>query len=92
MDAKPTAKAQRWVEQCITANLCLCGCGKKPIKRGLAQNCYYAWRSNRSKLADAEKQAAYDARLIRSGRLLVPSAARAVKRNSVFTQVAAEVG
>jgi hypothetical protein len=91
MDAKPGRKAAKWVLKCVTANVCLCGCGKQQFKRGLSQNCYYAWRSTRERLGEAEKQAAYDARLIRGGRLLVAGGAQQIKKQTVFSQAAAEV-
>jgi hypothetical protein len=91
MDAKPGRKAANWVLKCVTAGVCVCGCGAKQFKRGLAQNCYYAWRSTRERLGSAEKQAAYDSKLIRGGRLLVAGGAHQLKRQTVFSQAAAEV-
>lgn len=91
MDAQPSRKAKKWVRKCVDANVCLCGCGLEPLKRGLAQNCYYAWYSARSSLGDAEKQAAYDSRLIREGRLLNAGEGRKLRNPTVFSKAAADV-
>jgi hypothetical protein len=91
MDAKPTPKAKKWILRCVALNVCVCGCGKPQLKRGLAQNCYYAWYAQREALGTAEKQAAYDARLIRGGKLLAPGSARQLRRSDVFAKAAAEV-
>lgn len=92
MDAKPSAKAMTHIMACVKENKCLCGCGKPMLKLGLAQNCYYRWRSLRMKLATKAKRAAYDAKLIRIGRLLPGSMIVQLRRRSVFDSVASEIG
>jgi len=91
MDAKPTSKALKHIEQCVAANVCLCGCGQPATRRGLAQRCYYAWWSNKAKL-DAVAAAEYDARLIRTGRLLAAGRVRQHRRVTLFSKTAREVG
>jgi hypothetical protein len=90
MDAKPTPKAAKHVAECVAKNECVCGCGKPILKRGLAANCYYAWRQGRAKQATKKDKAVYDAKLIRMGRLLCEQAIRSLKRKTVFDRVAEE--
>lgn len=97
MDANATKKSKAWVTTCIEQNVCLCGCGEKetptkPFKRGLCSKCYYDWRTTRAALGTDRKRAAYDASLIRMGKLLAPQSVRNLKSQSVFSKAAAEVG
>ncbi len=97
MDANATKKSKAWIAACIEQNACLCGCGEKetptkPFKRGLCSKCYYDWRTTRAALGNDQKRAAYDASLIRMGKLLAPQSARKLKSASVFSKAAAEVG
>lgn len=87
MDAKAVGKAKKHVQNCVGLNVCLCGCGRPAVRRGLAQNCYYAWWSTRRKLSRAQ-QVRYDAKLIRQGKLLAAHSVVELKQNSVFTQAA----
>jgi hypothetical protein len=91
MSATPTPKAARHVAERVSKGQCLC-CDEPAIKRGLGQSCYYAWMANRRKLNTPTKRAAYDAKLIRIGRLLAPQAVRSIRDRSVFGRTSSEVG
>lgn len=91
MSAKPTPKAAKHIAQRIAKKQCLC-CEKPLLKRGLCHQCYYRWMTRRRDLPTGAKRAAYDAKLIRCGRLLASGAVRRVKDNSVFAQAQREVG
>lgn len=89
MSAIPTPKAKRHIEERVRKDQCLC-CEKKSLKRGLCYLCYYQWRSMRNGLPNATKRAAYDAKLIRTGRLLKSQAVREIKARNEFTKAAQE--
>ncbi len=90
IDARPSSKAARHIADCVAKNECICGCGRPILKRGLAANCYYAWRRARARLRTTKDQAAFDARLIRIGRLLAEQCIRSLRRKTVFDRVAEE--
>lgn len=90
MAANPTPKAGKHIAARVAAGQCLC-CDKPLLKRGLCHRCYYAWMVNRRKLDSATKRAAYDARLIRAGKLLAPQAVRAIKDQTVFGQASRDI-
>jgi len=91
MAANPTPKATKHIAERVGKGQCLC-CDKKALKRGLCYQCYYSWMTNRKKLANATKRAAYDAKLIRAGKLLAAQAVRALRDHSIFNQASKEVG
>lgn len=87
LDTKLTSKVKSRVQERVTAGTCLCGCGKPILKRGLAANCYYAWRRVRSGMKKSEA-AQYDASLIRRGLLLAVQGIRALRNATVFDKAA----
>jgi hypothetical protein len=87
LDTKLTPKAKKHVQECVEKGVCLCGCGKPILKRGLAANCYYAWRRVKAGMKKAEA-AHFDAGLIRRGLLLSAQAIRAMKHSTVFDRAA----
>jgi hypothetical protein len=87
LDLKLSPKARKRVAEHVQAKTCLCGCGKPILKRGLAANCYYAWRRVRSTMSKQEA-AAYDANLIRKGFLLAAQQVRRIIASTVFDKVA----
>jgi len=91
MQAHPTTKARKHIQERVDKKQCLC-CPKPSLKRGLCHQCYYVWRKERQTLPDAAKKAAYDAKLIRMGRLLKGWAVCDYKSKSVFAAAAAEIG
>lgn len=90
MSANPTPRAHKHIATRVANGQCLC-CENLHLKRGLCHRCYYAWMVNRRKLESATKRAAYDARLIRAGKLLAPQAVRAIKDQSVFGQASRDI-
>lgn len=94
VDAKPTAKALDHIRARLAKGECI-GCKANPGKakrRGLCDPCYEAWRSARIRLATPRLQAAFDARLIRMGRLLMAQGVRVFNGvRSVFQELAEEV-
>lgn len=91
LDAKPTPKAERHIQQCVDENVCLCGCGQPMLKRGLAANCYYAWKQEMNALPTKSARAKYCAALIKRGRLLAEQAIRKYRKKNIFSRVAKEV-
>jgi hypothetical protein len=87
MAAEAIGKAKKRVEDRVSAGKCLC-CENQALKRGLCHQCYYKWRTVRSSLGSAAKQAAFDSKLIRMGKLLHPQAVRDIKSGNVFAEVA----
>lgn len=93
MDVTPTPKAKKHIQEKVSAGKCLC-CDKPLLKRGLCYQCYYKWRRVRSELQTKTKQAEFDAKLIRIGRLLGTQDVRNYKedRSSVFESTAKGLG
>lgn len=91
VDATPTPRAQKHIDECMKQGVCLCGCGRKSHRRGLADPCYYKF--NREFNAMPKRKAAkYEANCIRRGYVLARGAALVIKRRlSVFGRVAQEV-
>lgn len=87
LDTKLTPKAKKHVAECVEKRICLCGCGKPILKRGLAANCYYAWRRVKAGMKKSEA-AHYDAGLIRRGLLLAAQGIRAIRNTTVFDKAA----
>jgi hypothetical protein len=90
MAAQPTPKAKRHIQDRVEKEQCLC-CEKKSLKRGLCYQCYYKWRTTRNSLPSATKRAAFDSKLIRTGKLLRAQAVREYKTEDVFSKAASEV-
>jgi hypothetical protein len=90
MATQVSGKTKTLVIERVKAGKCLC-CDNPSLKRGLCHQCYYKWRTFRASIGSAAKRGGYDARLIRSGKLLEPQAVRAMKTNSVFSKVASEM-
>lgn len=90
MAAEPSAKAKQHISLRVKAGQCLC-CESKALKRGLCSRCYYKWRTERSRLTTNALRAAFDSKLIRIGKLLIPQDARKFKASDVFSSVASEV-
>lgn len=80
MDAQPGPKAIRRIEEYARQNKCLCGCGRPMWRRGLSRVCYYDWENDLAQLPDEAARATYNAKLIRTGRLLVQWWIRKFKR------------
>lgn len=91
MAASPSPKAQKHIAERVSKKQCLC-CDKPLLKRGLCYQCYYKWRTARQALSSMTKRAAYDAKLIRIGKLLAAQDIRQFKDSSVFSQASKEVG
>lgn len=92
MVASPTPRAKKHVAECVAKRVCLCGCGKVAVKRGLAEKCYNAFMYLKRKLGSKQKAAVYESNLIRAGRLLPSHAIVGMNRKaSVFSKVAEEV-
>lgn len=90
VDATPTTKAKRHIDACISKGVCLCGCGKPAVRRGLANPCYYAFYRE---LGAMGKRAAarYLARLIRDGHVLASGEINKLKRrDNIFARAATE--
>jgi hypothetical protein len=90
MQANPTPKARKHIQVKVDKKQCLC-CEKPSLKRGLCYQCYYDWSKTRKSLGSATKRAAFDAKLIRAGKLLKEQAIREFKNKSVFDVAAAEI-
>lgn len=92
VDAQPTPKAQKHIDECMGQGVCLCGCGRPAKRRGLADPCYYTF--NRAFNSMPPKQAKkYEASLMRRGLILANGLARRIKRRleSVFVKAADEI-
>jgi hypothetical protein len=92
MVASPTPRAKKHVAECVANKVCLCGCGRPAVKRGLAEKCYNAFMYLKRKLGTRQKAAVYESNLIRAGRLLPSHAICGLNRKaSVFSKAADEV-
>ena len=89
MAAEAVGKAKKLVQERVSAGKCLC-CSNPALKRGLCYQCYYKWRVARATLGNATAQAAFDAKLIRIGKLLHPQAVRGLKIENVFAALASK--
>ena len=87
MAAEAIGKFKKKVQERVSSGKCLC-CEKPALKRGLCYQCYYKWRTVRVTLGSASKQASFDAKLIRIGKLLHPQAVRDIKSRNIFAEVA----
>lgn len=87
LDTRMTAKTRKHVQDCVAKGVCLCGCGKPATRRGLANNCYYAYRRVVQSMNKSDA-ARYTADLIKRGLLLAVQGVRVIKRNTPFDRVA----
>ena len=88
-DAKPTKRIAAEVQARVASGKCLC-CDKTGRRRGLCDTCYHSWYMNRMRM-DAQNAAAFDARLIRAGRLLPAGTSRRLRRQNVFDRFASQI-
>jgi len=92
VDAKRTSKAQSRVKVRVGAGLCvMCESDAGPIgPRGLCDHCRHLYRSKKQGLTQ-EEQARYEAKLIRTGRILRGHEIRQLKRRHFLDQLVAEI-
>lgn len=80
---KAAPKIQKRVNEAVQVGTCL-ECRERSMeKRGLCSRCYQRWYLVRVRLAPS-RQASFDARLIRLGKLLPQQGARRIKQNNSF--------
>lgn len=91
VDAQPTPRARKHIDECVTKGVCLCGCGRKARRRGLADPCYYAF--NREMNSMNKKDAAkYEGTCIRRGLVLARGMFLRIKRRiNAFSRLAEEM-
>jgi hypothetical protein len=91
--AERSSKKQRHVEERIQSGKCLgttrdgSECESTATRRGLCSKCHQAMQRRMNGL-DAEKKAAYEARLISAGVLLADREVLRIKDRSVFKRLA----
>jgi hypothetical protein len=90
VDSKPTEKAKKHIDECVSQGVCLCGCGRKATRRGLSDRCYYAFMREFSRM-DEKSAKRYEGALIRKGLVLAQGMCRRIKRRiSKFVAIAEE--
>lgn len=88
MEVQRSRAAEAAVRDRVLAGKCVCGCGRdsgEHAKLGLSRTCYYQHREAKKGLS-RRKAAAYDAKLMREGKLLGPHEVRRIKRTTVFDE------
>ncbi len=91
VESRPTPKAKKHIDECVGKGVCLCGCGRKANRRGLANPCYYIFNREISQMT-AKEAASYEAALIRRGLVLARGMCRLIKRRiSALARIAEEV-
>ena len=91
VDARPTPRAKKHIDDCVEKGVCLCGCGRKARRRGLADPCYYAFMRELNAM-NAKDAAKYEGSLIRRGLVLARGMIIRIKRRiSAFARIAEEM-
>ena len=89
MDCRRTRAAEKHVREGVANNVCLCGCGAKPKKLGLADPCYKKFET-KCKGMPRLIRAKFIAKARERGWVLAPYEICELKKTSVFDELASE--